>query len=68
MTFAAWLDARRPAPTPHLRWYLDYCCRDDYGAGAAQVSAWAGLHYFASRHGFHAPGDDDDAASATTAC
>ena len=44
---------------PHLRWYLDYCCRDDYGAGIAQVSAWAGIHYFASRHGFHAPGDDD---------
>jgi monoamine oxidase len=39
----------------HLRWYLDYCCRDDYGAGSATVSAWAGLHYFASRHGFHAP-------------
>jgi hypothetical protein len=41
---------------PHLRWYLDYCCRDDYGAGIATVSAWAGMHYFASRHGFHAPG------------
>jgi monoamine oxidase len=40
----------------HLRWYLDYCCRDDYGAGIATVSAWAGLHYFASRHGFSAPG------------
>jgi Flavin containing amine oxidoreductase len=43
-----------------LRGYLDYCCRDDYGAGVAQVSAWAGIHYFASRHGFAAPGDDDD--------
>jgi hypothetical protein len=41
---------------PHLRWYLDYCCRDDYGAGINTVSAWAGIHYFASRHGFHAPG------------
>ncbi|MGI4870060.1 MAG: NAD(P)-binding protein [Janthinobacterium lividum] len=36
---------------PALRWYLDYCCRDDYGATTAQVSAWAGLHYFASRKG-----------------
>ena len=43
---------------PHLRWYLDYCCRDDYGAGIATVSAWAGIHYFASRHGFHAPGTE----------
>jgi monoamine oxidase len=57
VTFAAWLDAQG-LTAPALRWYLDYCCRDDYGAGAAQVSAWAGLHYFASRHGFHAPGDD----------
>jgi phytoene dehydrogenase-like protein len=34
-----------------LGWYLDYCCRDDYGAPAAGVSAWAGLHYFAARRG-----------------
>ena len=57
ITFAAWLDARGLA-TPALRWYLDYCCRDDYGAGSSDVSAWAGLHYFASRHGFRAPGDE----------
>jgi monoamine oxidase len=57
VTFAAWLDGRGFA-SPALRWYLDYCCRDDYGAGSADVSAWAGLHYFASRHGFRAPGDE----------
>jgi phytoene dehydrogenase-like protein len=34
-----------------LDWYLNYCCRDDYGANWEQVSAWAGLHYFASRKG-----------------
>jgi cation diffusion facilitator CzcD-associated flavoprotein CzcO len=51
----AWLDSAG-LTDPQLRWYLDYCCRDDYGAGIATVSAWAGLHYFASRHGFHAPG------------
>ena len=56
VAFAPWLDAQG-LTAPALRWYLDYCCRDDYGAGAGQVSAWAGLHYFASRHGFHAPGD-----------
>lgn len=62
-SFAAWLDARGHVE-PRLRAYLDYACRDDYGAGAGMVSAWAGLHYFASRHGFHAPGDDaDDDAS-----
>ena len=55
ITFIAYL-AQNGLTDPHLRWYLDYCCRDDYGAGIATVSAWAGLHYFASRHGFHAPG------------
>jgi len=41
-----------------LRWYVNYCCRDDYGAGSDQVSAWAGIHYFASRNGraANAPG------------
>jgi predicted NAD/FAD-binding protein len=57
LTFKAWLD-RDGLTDPQLLWYLDYSCRDDYGAGLATVSAWAGLHYFASRHGFHAPGDD----------
>jgi phytoene dehydrogenase-like protein len=32
-----------------LNWYMNYCCRDDYGALAADTSAWAGIHYFASR-------------------
>jgi predicted NAD/FAD-dependent oxidoreductase len=57
--FGPWLDAQG-FDAPALRWYLDYCCRDDYGAGAHEVSAWAGLHYFASRHGFHAPGGERD--------
>ncbi|WP_200947549.1 NAD(P)-binding protein [Acidovorax sp. Root568] len=61
MTFAAWL-AQEGLDDAHLRWYLDYCCRDDYGAGADRVSAWAGIHYFASRHGFHAPGEAVDEA------
>ena len=56
-TAAQWLQARGLAD-PLLLAYLDYCCRDDYGAGTATVSAWALVHYFASRHGFSAPGDD----------
>jgi len=56
-SFAAYLD-QNGLTDPHLRWYLNYCCRDDYGAGIATVSAWAGIHYFASRHGFSAPGMD----------
>ena len=50
MTFATWLD-REGHVDPALRWYLDYCCRDDYGADASKVSAWSGLHYFAARNG-----------------
>ncbi|WP_236580560.1 FAD-dependent oxidoreductase [Rubrivivax sp. A210] len=57
-TFAQWLDGLG-LRDERLRWYLDYACRDDYGAPAAEVSAWAGLHYFGSRHGFHAPGAED---------
>ncbi len=36
--------------SPYLNWYADYCCRDDYGASSSATSAWAGIHYFASRH------------------
>ncbi len=57
VTFTQWLE-EHDLRDEHLRWYLDYCCRDDYGAGAQTVSAWAGLHYFASRHGFAAEADD----------
>ncbi|WP_313953405.1 FAD-dependent oxidoreductase [Accumulibacter sp.] len=37
--------------SPHLQWYVNYTCRDDYGASSAAVSAWAGIHYFACRDG-----------------
>jgi monoamine oxidase len=62
-TFAAWLQQHQLTDV-QLRWYLDYCCRDDYGAGSATVSAWAGIHYFASRHGFHAPGAESTGSGA----
>jgi glycine/D-amino acid oxidase-like deaminating enzyme len=34
-----------------LRWFVEYGCRDDFGATLAQTSAWAGIHYFAARVG-----------------
>jgi len=40
-----------------LYWYINYCCRDDYGSTATAISAWAGLHYFASRNGVAANAD-----------
>src|SRR3954468_4703577 len=48
VSFAAWLTANGYTSKP-LLWYANYVCRDDYGAMASDVSAWAGLHYFASR-------------------
>lgn len=34
-----------------LQWYVNYCVLDDYGTSFSEVSAWAGIHYFASRRG-----------------
>ena len=45
---ADWMRQNR-FDSPYLDWYVNYACRDDYGALASSVSAWAGIHYFASR-------------------
>ena len=48
ITIAQWLERER-LDSPYLKWYIDYCCRDDYGALATETSAWAGIHYHAAR-------------------
>ena len=48
LSMAAWLDRER-LDSPWLRWIVDYACRDDYGALSSDVSAWAGILYFAAR-------------------
>ncbi|MEQ1948031.1 MAG: FAD-dependent oxidoreductase [Bryobacteraceae bacterium] len=48
LSFAQWLREQGIDSEPVL-WYMNYCCRDDYGALAKDVSAWAGIHYFSSR-------------------
>lgn len=50
LSFAQYL-AREGYNSPYLLWYLNYCTKDDYGAEITQVSAWAGIHYFAARKG-----------------
>jgi phytoene dehydrogenase-like protein len=35
----------------YLHWYVNYCTRDDFGTPYEICSAWAGIHYFASRKG-----------------
>ncbi|WP_179506032.1 MULTISPECIES: NAD(P)/FAD-dependent oxidoreductase [unclassified Sphingomonas] len=58
LSFAQWLD-QRGYSSPVLRAYLRYCCRDDYGTEPEEVSAWAGVHYFAARRGWAAGNDGD---------
>ena len=47
-SFADWLRGVG-IDSPTVLWYMNYCCRDDYGALASETSAWAGVHYFSSR-------------------
>ncbi len=58
LTMAEWMNQQGWA-SAELRWYVDYCCRDDYGAGLGYISAWAGIHYFASRRGVAAFAEHD---------
>jgi protoporphyrinogen oxidase len=48
MSFGQWLRSER-IDSPLVLWYMNYACRDDYGAIADETSAWAGVHYFSSR-------------------
>jgi hypothetical protein len=58
ISFRTWL-TREAYVSQSLLWLLDYSCRDDYGAGLDAVSAWAGIHYFASRAGRAANAEAD---------
>jgi hypothetical protein len=48
ISFSSWLK-QQGIDAPAIAWYMSYCCRDDFGALASDTSAWAGIHYFASR-------------------
>ncbi|MEC5385166.1 NAD(P)-binding protein [Uliginosibacterium sp. H3] len=50
LSFRDWL-AREGYRSAPLHWYANYACRDDYGTDYQHTSAYAGLHYFASRAG-----------------
>lgn len=50
MTMEEWMNGQG-FTSPDLLWYIDYCCRDDYGTTFRETSAWAGVHYFAARNG-----------------
>jgi phytoene dehydrogenase-like protein len=48
MSMDAWMQLKG-FDSARLRWFAEYACRDDFGTTLAQTSAWAGVHYFASR-------------------
>lgn len=48
MSMANWLD-REGFRSRFVRWHVEYATLDDFGASLEDVSAWAGLHYFAAR-------------------
>jgi hypothetical protein len=48
ISMAEFLDARG-VTSSRVRWWVEYACRDDYGTDLAGTSAWAGVHYYASR-------------------
>ncbi len=50
ISMAQWLQSNDFRSRP-LLWYVNYCCKDDYGSAIDNVSAWAGIHYFAGRRG-----------------
>lgn len=48
ITMDAWMRSEGFVSEP-VHWIVNYACRDDYGCDYRQASAWAGIHYFASR-------------------
>jgi hypothetical protein len=50
ITMAQFLEDNGLTSEP-VKWYVNYCCADDFGSDIEETSAWAGLHYFASRKG-----------------
>lgn len=62
LSFRDWL-LQQGWSAPSLHWYANYACRDDYGCDYDRVSAWAGIHYFASRDGV---GEFADSATVLT--
>lgn len=48
VTMGDWMRSEGLVSKP-LHWLVDYSTRDDYGTHSDAISAWAGIHYFASR-------------------
>lgn len=60
ITMAAWMQAEG-FHSEAVHWLVNYATRDDYGCDYRNVSAWAGLHYFACRDAAFSGDADHDA-------
>lgn len=58
-TMKEWMTANK-FNSEYLHRYVNYCCRDDFGVPHHLISAWAGIHYFASRKGKAANAEHGD--------
>lgn len=50
MTMLQWMQ-QNGFTSKYLHEYVNYCSRDDFGTPHNKASAWAGIHYYASRKG-----------------
>lgn len=50
LTMSEWMK-RHDFGCDYIKWYVNYCTKDDFGTTSDNISAWAGIHYFASRKG-----------------
>jgi len=58
ISFKTWME-REGFGGRELAFHANYACRDDFGTTWDQVSAWAGIHYFAARQGKASNAEDD---------
>jgi protoporphyrinogen oxidase len=59
ISMTSWL-SENGFKSENLKWYVDYCCKDDFGTSCDDTSAWAGIHYFAARKASAANAQSDD--------
>jgi predicted NAD/FAD-binding protein len=59
LTMEEWMQ-QKGFVSKNLAWYVNYCCRDDFGTTLKETSAWAGIHYFAARSGIAANTNSDN--------
>ncbi len=57
MTMGEWMRTQG-FDSPRLLWFTEYGCRDDFTSSLREISAWAGIHYYAARMTGNAPDEE----------